>query len=30
VNKLHQNKLHHKIQQGRCGKSLHPLKEKTS
>jgi hypothetical protein len=24
------NKLHHKIQQGRCGKSLHPLKEKAS
>jgi hypothetical protein len=24
------NKLHHKIQQGRCGTSLHPLKEKAS
>ncbi|MDR2433272.1 MAG: transposase [Treponema sp.] len=24
------NKLHHKIQQGRCGKSLHRLKEKAS
>jgi hypothetical protein len=24
------NKLHHKIQQGRCGKSLHPLQEKAS
>jgi transposase len=24
------NKLHHKIQQGRCGTSLHPLKQKAS
>jgi hypothetical protein len=24
------NKLHHKIQQGRCGSSLHPLKQKAS
>jgi transposase len=24
------NKLHHKIQQGRCGRSLHPLKQKAS
>jgi hypothetical protein len=24
------NKLHHKIQQGRCGRSLHPLKERAS
>jgi hypothetical protein len=24
------NKLHHKIQQGRCGTLLHPLKEKAA
>ncbi|MDR2096310.1 MAG: transposase [Treponema sp.] len=24
------NKLHHKIQQGRCGRPLHPLKEKVA